>query len=321
VDGNNPATEWNGVHGVDESPLVVDPASGWLYNTNNWPYSSAGDNSPKRGQFPAYMDSFEENPRGLHAVKVLQGRSDFTIASLRDAAYDSYQPGFADIVPMLVAAYDALPASDSLKTKLAEPVTQLRGWDYRWSTTSVPTSLAVYWGDELLRVTRSGVKGEDLKLYGGVPRGISPRRKLQAFSATIDTLTLAFGTWKTPWGEINRFQRLTPDIVHPFDDAKPSIPVGFTSGRWGSLASFGTSTFPKTKKRYGTTGNSFVAIVEFGADSVRAKAVTAGGESGDPASKHFNDQAGRYAAGDLRDVYFYPNQLKAHTVRTYKPGK
>ena len=320
VDGNNPATEWNGVHGVDESPLVVDPQVGWLYNTNNWPYSSAGENSPIRSQFPAYMDEFEENPRGIHAVQVLKGHTDFTIESLRDAAFDSFQPAFADIVPMLVSAYDKLPAGDSLKAKLAEPVEQLRTWDFRWSEASVPTSLAMYWGDELLRIARRRVSGENLTLTGGIPRSISPQRKLSAMSAAIDTLTLAFGTWKTPWGDVNRFQRISPEIVHPFDDAAPSIPVPFTSGRWGSLASFATSTTAGTKKRYGISGNSFVAIVEFG-DSVRAKAVTAGGESGDPSSKHFNDQAPRYASGDLRDVYFYPNQLKEHTERSYKPGK
>ena len=72
---------------------------------------------------------------------------------------------------------------------------------------------------------------------------------------------------------------------------------------------------------YGTSGNSFVAVVEFGADRVRARAVSAGGESGNAASKHFNDQAARYATGNLRDVYFYPDQLAGHTERTYRPGQ
>ena len=69
-----------------------------------------------------------------------------------------------------------------------------------------------------------------------------------------------------------------------------------------------------------STGNSFLAIVEFG-DKVSARAVTAGGQSGDPRSPHFNDQAARYANGNLRDVYFYPDQLKGHTEREYHPGK
>ena len=145
-------------------------------------------------------------------------------------------------------------------------------------------------------------------------------QRLQALAAASDKLAADFGTWKTPWGDINRFQRLTGDIVQPFNDAAPSIPVGFTSARWGSLASFGARTYPGTKKMYGTSGNSFVAVVEFG-DRVRAKAVTAGGESGDPKSPHFNDQAERYSTGDLRDVYFYRAQLEGHTERQYRPGQ
>ena len=134
-------------------------------------------------------------------------------------------------------------------------------------------------------------------------------------------MTADFGSWKTPWGNINRYQRLTSDIVQKFDDAAPSIPVPFTSARWGSLASFGARAYPGTKKWYGTSGNSFVAVVEFGKDSVRAKAVTAGGVNSVPGSKHFNDQAQRYATGNLRDVYFYKPQLVGHTERTYHPGQ
>lgn len=151
-------------------------------------------------------------------------------------------------------------------------------------------------------------------------RRSTPDQRLRALAAASDRLASEFGQWKTPWGDINRFQRLTGDIVQPFNDAAPSIPVGFTSARWGSLASFGARPYPNTKKWYGTSGNSFVAVVEFG-DSVRAKAVSAGGESGDPKSPHFGDQAVRYTTGELRDVYFYRSQLKNHTDREYHPGQ
>jgi len=187
--------------------------------------------------------------------------------------------------------------------KVADQIKLLRDWDYRWSVTSVPTSLAVFYGEELGR--RAG--------------NATPEQMLQALATASDKLASDFGNWKTPWGDINRFQRLTGDIVQPFNDAGPSIPVGFVSSRWGSLASFGARAYKGTKKWYGTSGNSFVSVVEFG-DSVRAKAVSAGGENGDVKSPHFNDQAKRYSTGDLRDVYFYPSQLKGHTERVYHPG-
>jgi acyl-homoserine-lactone acylase len=301
VDGSDSATEWHGVHSIDESPHLLNPPNGWLYNTNNWPYSAAGPNSPRKADFPAYMETAIENPRGLHAIRVLEHRKDFTLPSLITAAYDSYLPAFADLIPALLAAYDHAPASDSLKKRLAEPIALLRHWDYRWSAESVPTSLAVFWGDELWRRVSADAESEDMSVYQYMASRTSAADKLGALAAATDSLTADFGRWKMPWGEINRFQRLTDDIVHPFNDAAPSIPVGFTSSRWGSLASFGARAYPQTKKLYGSYGNSFVAAVEFG-DSVRAKAVTAGGESGDVASKHFNDQAERYSTGALRDV-------------------
>ncbi len=319
VDGTNPATDWKGITPVDSSPLVHNPPNGWVYNSNNWPYSAAGPYSPKRANYPAYTDVGIESPRGIHAIRVLSNRKDFTVQKLIDAAYDSYQPAFADLVPTLIKAYDQTPASDPVKAKVAEQIAILRKWDYRWDVSSVANTLACYWGDELGRRTHADAEAEDISIYEAMVSRTLAHEKLDALAVASDSLVKDFGTWKTPWGDVNRFQRLTDDIVHPFNDAGPSIPVGFASSRWGSLASFAAWEPEKTKKIYGTGGNSFVAVVEFG-DSVHARAVTAGGESGDPSSKHFNDQALRYSKGDLREVYFYPSQLVGHTERTYHPG-
>jgi acyl-homoserine-lactone acylase len=320
VDGSDPATAWNGLHGVEDSPHVVDPPNGWVMNTNNWPYSAAGPHSPKRERFPRYMDTAGETPRGRHATRVLERTEEFTLASLRDAAFDSYLTAFAVLVPKLVAAYDDAPDSDPRKASLADPIEALRGWDFRWSASSIPTTLAVYWGQELWQMAAAGARVAGMPVYNVVSSLLTPDEKLAALAAAVDRLTTDFGSWRTPWGEINRFQRLTGDIEQRFDDAAPSIPVPFTSGQFGSLASFGARTQPGTRRMYGTAGNSFVAVVEFG-EKVRALAVTAGGESGHPGTPHFADQAARYASGDLREVYFYPAQREKHTERTYHPGR
>jgi acyl-homoserine-lactone acylase len=320
VDGSDPATEWHGVHEIDDSPHVVDPPNGWVMNTNDGPYAAAGPNSPKRDGSPRYMDSAGENPRGLHATQLLTSRKDFTPARLRDAAYDSYLTAFAQLIPTLVRAYDEAAATDPHKAGLAEPIAALRGWDFRWSATSVPTALAVYWGQALWQKTSAEAKRSKTPIWDYMATQAPAAQKLEALAQAVDRLTTDFGTWKTPWGEINRFQRLTGDITQPFDDAGPSIAVPFTSSQWGSLASFGAKTYPGTKRMYGTSGNSFVAVVEFG-EHVRAMAITAGGERGAPSSPHFNDEAVRYAKGDLREVYFYPAQLEGHTEQTYHPGQ
>ena len=317
VDGSDPASDYKGLHALDDLPNLKNPASGWAYNSNNWPWSAAGPSSLKQSDFPRYVDSGTESARGLHAIRVLENKKDFTLESLNTAAYDSYLPWFEKTIPALIQAWERTPSSESLKTKTAQQINVLRTWDKRWATDSIATTLAVFWAEDMLRRVppTPGVMPQDNII--GKATNI---QMLQSLDNAVGRLVSDFGGWRKPWGEINRFQRISPEIVHPFDDAKPSIPVGFTSGNWGSLASFGARPTRTTKKWYGTSGNSFVAVVEFG-KTVRAKAVTAGGESGDPKSPHFNDQAERYATGDLREVYFYPAQLKGRTARTYSPGK
>lgn len=322
VDGSDPATDWQGVHELEEAPGLLNPASGWLQNTNNWPYSAAGEHSPRREDLPRYMDTFGENPRGVHAIMLLEDRTDFTLEALRDVAYDGYQPGFAQTIPSLLAAYDELPGTHPLERRLREQIELLREWDYRWDVGSVATSLAVHWQDELVeRVGRRPPPGVTslVQLLDHLASGTPADVKLESLAAASERLENDFGSWRTQWGEINRFQRLSGDLDEPFTDDLPSIPVGFT-GHWtGSLATFDASRHEGTTRRYGTAGNTFVAVVEFG-DGVRARAIRAGGQSGDPASPHFDDQAPRYATGDLRDVYFYRSDLEGHIEREYRPG-
>ena len=320
VDGSSPATEWKGLLEIAETPHLLNPASGWLYNSNNWPWSAAGASSPKKEDFPVYVESGTESARGLHAIRVLADKKDFTLESLVAAAFDSYLTWFEKPLPALIRAWDAAAAGDPRRAKLAEQISLLRAWDHRWSAASVPTSLAVFWGDDIRRRVAADARAAGISADEYAGSRATGEQLLQSLAAASDKLAADFGTWKTAWGEINRFQRLTGDIVQPFNDAAASIPVPFPSATWGSLASFGARAYPGTKKWYGTSGNSFVAVVEFG-EKVRALAVTAGGESGDPASRHFNDQAMRYSTGALREVYFYRPQLQGHTEREYRPGK
>ncbi|HLI97983.1 MAG TPA: penicillin acylase family protein [Candidatus Baltobacteraceae bacterium] len=312
VDGSNPADDWNGVTPLDRDPNVVNPEVGWVHNSNNWPYSAAGPDSPKRSAFPRYMDTAGENERGIHGTMLLEGHHDFTLERLREAAFNSYLPLFAVLVPRLTAAYYALPSADPLKAKLREPIAVLRAWNDRWAADSVATSLAIFWVNRLAKGHESTKRA--------VLLATSDREKLASLAYGLDRLTADFGTWQTPWGKINRFQRLDDSITPHFDDGKPSIPVPFVAGTWGSLAAFYAAPRPNTKRWYGNAGNSFVAVVEFG-KRVRAIAVTAGGESGHPNSRHFDDEALRYASGNLRPVYFYPDQLRGHTERAYHPGQ
>ncbi|QDA61731.1 penicillin acylase family protein [Hymenobacter jejuensis] len=325
VDGSNPKTEWQGLHKVEELVQVHNPASGWIQNCNSTPFTVSGPSSPQKERFPAYMAPDAENYRGINAVRVLSRKKLFTLDTLIAAAKDPYLAGFEEMIPALVMAYNSTPGVATTQSQeVKEAVEVLRAWDRCYSKTSVAQTLAIYWGERIQRLARSRVPADQpfdyLTFTAFTIQHTTPQEKLTALAETLEELTRDFGTWKTAWGEVNRFQRLTGNIDEVYDDQKPSIPVAFTSSKWGSLAAFGAQTYPGTKKRYGNIGNSFIAVVEFG-PRLKARSVLTGGESSDPSSPHFTDQAALYCEENFKDVLFYPEDVRQHAEKTYHPGE
>jgi acyl-homoserine-lactone acylase len=320
VDGSDPATEWHGPHAIDETITLLNPANGWIQNTNNGPFSAAGDQSPKRGNYPVYMWTTGENPRGVHAVELLQDLHGATLDTLIALGYDAHLTAFDVLIPPLLGAYDRLAVDDPRRANLRQPIESLRGWDRRTAVDSAPTALAIFWGQTLVDSKGPQAREADEPVYQYLAENLTDTERLDALRTAVAVLERDFGRFTIAWGEVNRFQRLTDDIVQPFDDDKPSMPVGLAPSQWGALASFDSARPRTTRKIYGSVGNSFVAAVEFG-PTVRAKAIMTGGESGDPSSPHFTDQAPMYIEGRLRDVLFTPQDVLAHAQRRYHPGE
>ena len=330
VAGANPATEWRGLHGVDELVQVHNPASGFLQNCNSTPFAVAGSaGSPTKASYPAYMAPDAENYRGLNAVRVLSRKKVFTLDTLIAAANDPHLTAFDKLLPALLDAYDqqtasAAPTADGQSAEITAAIALLRTWDHNYGLASVAQTLAIGWAEKLRALARTRTPPDqafDYLSYDDFALGhTTPPEKLTALAETLADLTRDFGTWRVAWSNLNRFQRLTGRVQETYDDQQPSQPVAFTSSAWGSLAAFGAKTYSGTKRRYGTIGNSFVAVVEFGPRLV-ARSVVTGGQSSQPSSPHFRDQADLYCQGRFKDVHFYPEDVKAHAERTYHPGE
>ena len=327
VDGSTSATDWKGLHTVNESVHSYNPANGWLQNCNSTPFTVAGSSSPKRENYPAYMAPDGENFRGVNAVRVLGSQKDYSIDKVIAAGYDSYLAGFEKLVPALVDAFEkTISEKDSLYPQLHEAMMLLKNWDFRCGENSVATTLAVEWGQRLVPKMIKSADEDEYEYVDQVKRTdkflavAKPADLIPPLLDVIHDLQRKFGSWQISWGNINRFQRVSGDIDQKYDDAQPSIPVAFTSSLWGMLPSYNARYYPDTKKRYGVNGNSFICAVEFG-KKVKAKSLLAGGESGNPQSKHFTDQLEMYAKGKFKDVLFYKEDVMAHAEKTYHPGE
>jgi len=290
VDGSDPETEWQGYHSIEELPHSANPASGYLQNCNSTPYKMDGGDG--QGSHPKYMVSEQDNLRAQMSRRLLTAHERFTYEEWARAATDTYVLKAEITMPELLAAWEKAPVAG-----LEEPIAELRKWNRVSTIDSVAMSLFMRW------------QRQDPQDVAGLKRA-------------KESLESEFGTWRVPWGDVNRIQRVhTSGTQEQFSDAKPSLPVpGAPGSPVGIIFNFTTRRAPGQKRAYGISGNTYVAVVEFGR-KLKAQSIVTFGQSAQPESKHFFDQAPIYAKGQFKPVWFYKGDVKAHTERTYRPGE
>ena len=325
VDGSTSATQWKGLHLVSETVHLYNPTNGWLQNCNSTPYSVAGINSPKKENYLPYMAPDGESFRGLNAVRLLSQGNNYTLDKVIADGYDTKLTAFEFLIPALVASFEKnIGKENPLYKELAEPIALLKNWDYYTNENSTATTLAIEWAYKLDPIIQKVYveEGEldQVQNTQNFAKNASPDQLIPQLQIVVNELKTKFGTWQIPWGEINRFQRLSGDITLVYNDAFESIPIGYGPALWGSLPAYKSNYQKGSKKRYGFNGNSFVCAVEFG-PKIKAKSLLAGGNSSDPKSKHFYDQAEMYRKGQFKDVLFYKDDVQKNAEKTYHPGE
>lgn len=321
LDGSTSKTEWKNSYTLDELIHVINPGQGFIQNCNSSPFSASGLNSLNNKKYPRYMAPEGENFRSLYAIKLLSGQKQLTMDQLMAFGHSHYLPAFDTLLPPLFSAFDALSKTSSDYAGLQEVIDSLRNWDRNASVSSVAATIAILWSYSILSQTiptPKEITNDQVKSTSWIIHQTLSDKRLQTLSDVIKALHRLYDTWKIPWGDINRFQRLSGSIQPQFDENRQDLRVGLGPAFLGSLPSY--ETVWHQNRFYGVAGNSFVAVVSFG-KKLRAKSITTGGKSFDPSSKHFNDQSQRFIDGQLKDVYFYKEEVTKHAEKIYHPGE
>ncbi len=321
VDGSIKATNWKGLHTLDEIVQSINPANGWLQNCNATPFTVAGKYSPNSKSYPAYMAPDGENARGLNAVRLLTQIDKLDLNDLIKLGYNKHLTAFDILLPPFIEYSKTV----ALTNEQQKAINYLASWNHDADTNSIAQTIAIEWGTRLQKEIAPATTEEEgtqaINRFNKLVQEVSNEKKLAILNTALAYISVAYhkNTWEIPWGQINRYQRGMSNSEFPFSDNRPSMAVAQTSSKWGQLPSFESRLAIGTHNRYGYSGNSFIAAVSFG-KKLEAKTIITGGQSRFPNSKHFTDQAQKYIDGDFKTIHFYKADVLANKVRSYKPG-
>jgi len=313
VDGSDPSTEWQGYHSIDELPQVLNPASGWMQNTNASPFETTLNDNPDRNAFPDYMvlDKDRDNARARVSRMLLSSDEKLSFDEFTKAIFSTYSIVADEEIPGLVADWTAFKTStSSIDPDLVEAMSLIESWDRYFAVDSIATTIFFLWVETYW--------GPAFEPSDSV---LTEHMKVAALTKAIEDLERQWGTWQVPYGEISRHQRRNERDGEPFRDDLDSLPNPGADGNWHGLVNrFKNPPVPGLKRRYGEMGHSYVAAIEFG-ETTKRMSILSFGQSSDPDSPHYLDQADAYVNGQLKPAWFTPDEIMNNLERAYHPGE
>jgi acyl-homoserine-lactone acylase len=272
VRGDTSATLWRGVHSYDDLPRLVDPAPGFVQNSNSPPWFATLPTPLDTARFPAYLAPRWVGMREQRALQMLAADSSITFDELLAMRHSNH---------MLLADRildDLLPAARASGRPLAmQAADVLERWDRAADPESRGAMLFMQWAHRVLEAetgrgfARPWSPADPVRTPDGLA---DPAAAVATLEQVAELMNTSMGGMDAPWGELNRIGG-QPGNGAPGDPLGVFHVISYARGRDAAEAVF---------------GDTYVAAVEFTPGGPRAQAVLSYGNASQPGSPHSNDQ-------------------------------
>jgi penicillin amidase len=324
VDAADPETAWQDYHSYAELPMVINPATGYVQNCNQSPYTTTDDGNPSPLDFPKYMaEEWDlDTTRAEVSRMLLREMQDVTLEQWVDYGMDQRLYWAMMYLPVYERQLNELRESDPELVARVEPYLQhLLDWDCVGGLDSTQATLCFYWYQELYGDKMLAPRRPMLPEYMA-----NPKLRLEALAKAAEKLQKSHGDWKTPWGNVFRMVRQTnlsglPDLLELITIPK-TLPCPGIPEYLGGVLNTSYFSVPFSNKQFGIAGHSYVACLEFSKEGVEGRSInTFGTTGGDRQSPHFADQAELFSQGKMKQLWFDWDDVLANAQRTYHPGE
>ena len=288
---------------LDSLPQILNPECGYVFNTNNTPYSSTCklfNPEPNSLQsLTSYMPSTAENLRSRRFLELINDRDSISYEDFKHIKYNQVYPSKMG-TPYASNMEDLFKLDAEKYPDISEGISLLKKWN---RSTDVNNTRALFF-IKCYKYIWTKMKENRPLQYGNI---ISEEMIAQGVKAAQTDMLEKYGTLEVPLGDIQRHSRGSVDL-----------PIG---GGPDVLAAIHTKVRDDGKER-ANAGESYIALVKFNeSDLPTLETIHSYGSSAIPSSPHYTDQMEMFVNQKLKKMTLDKDEVLANADTIYHPLK
>lgn len=304
-----PESMWKGMHPIADLVQILNPEQGYMQNCNISPANMMLDSPMTPDKYPSYIYNVSwdvTNPRGKRITALLSADESVTREEAMAYAQDVYDILAQPWQAALKGAVDAAGAEYMKDEAFAKVVNNILAWDGQFLPENTATPIYKNW-----RMACSG-KVDVTAIAEGT--ALAPEQQtalLDILKGSIAEFQTQYGSVDVPWGEIYRVGRGDKWFGAPGADFG-----GSTDGpnMTETLFDVRSKEDPAAPGKYfANNGSMATMLMFFRPDGIESLTCTPWGQSADPESPHYADQAEQlYSKRQLKPTWFKKDELMAN---------